>query len=129
MKVLRDASGVHALNAPDLLPLIEQRLHELATSYDMDPWEVVFFIVMEPGDAASALDIHLGRSVIGGIDIGDRIFHPAWELLEEHATCYEMVVVLGDDGAGADIFIPKVDGVDPDLLAMCSKYAMPGQLP
>lgn len=92
MKVLRDAAAVRALTETHLVPLIEQRLQDLAINYDVDPWEVVFFIVVETGDVASDLDLHLGRSVTEGIDMGDGVFYSLWELLEEHASCYEMAV-------------------------------------
>ena len=32
------------------------------------------------------------------------------------------------DDTGIDIFISKGTGVDPDLLAMCQRYATPGQI-
>ncbi len=34
-----------------------------------------------------------------------------------------MVFVLGDDGFGIDLFVPKLPGIDAQLLAFCETYA------
>jgi hypothetical protein len=36
-----------------------------------------------------------------------------------------MVFILSDDGFGVEIFV-DMDGIDPDLLAMCQRYAVRG---
>jgi len=56
--------------------------------------------------------------MVDDTSFGDVGFTPCFEALEEHARCYEMVFILNDDGYGIDIFIPKVIGIDPELLAM-----------
>lgn len=131
MRVLRDLDAVRSFADPDLSPLIERRLQDLAGDDGLDPWEVVFFIVVEPGDSASALDGPLGFSVLcsrfDGVRFNEPGFCRSWELLEEHRCSYEIVIVLSDDGAGAEIFIPKVRGIDPDLLALCQRYATRAQ--
>jgi len=45
------------------------------------------------------------------------------EFLEDHGCCYETYILGGDFGIG--IFVPKQDGINPDLLAMCLAYAVP----
>ena len=32
-------------------------------------------------------------------------------------------IVLDDTGIGVEIFVPKEEGIDPDLIAMCRMYA------
>jgi hypothetical protein len=60
-----------------------------------------------------------------GIEFGQPGFIPSFEILVEHAHCYEMVFIISDDGYGIEVFIPKDLGIHPDLLAMCLQYAMP----
>ena len=48
-------------------------------------------------------------------------------MIEEHRSCYELVFIFSDDGYGIEIFVPKVDGIDPDLLAMCRQFAVPAR--
>jgi hypothetical protein len=38
---------------------------------------------------------------------------------------YALVFVLNDDGYGIEILVPKADGVDRELLAMCAQFAVP----
>lgn len=33
--------------------------------------------------------------------------------------------MLSDDGYGIDLLIPKAEGINPELLAMCAEYAVP----
>ena len=35
--------------------------------------------------------------------------------------------IFTDDGYGIEIFVPKVEGVDPELLAMCRQFAVPAR--
>ena len=36
-----------------------------------------------------------------------------------------MVFIISDDGYGIEVWIPKTEGIDPDLLAMCKAFAVP----
>jgi hypothetical protein len=113
MLVLRDRASIAAIEDPDLRALIEARVESLAEYDDYDLDELVNFVVVEPGDSLPAIDEQLGRPVLGN----------SHELIEEHAGYYELVYVLSDDGFGIEVFIPKVPGVDPALLAMCATNA------
>jgi hypothetical protein len=64
-------------------------------------------------------------SWLGDARFGDPEFTPAAEVIEEHRSCYELVFIFSDEGNGIEIFVPKVDGVDTDLLAMCAQFAVP----
>ena len=63
--------------------------------------------------------------LFGEAHFGDPEFSPAAEVIEEHRSCYELVFIFTDDGYGIEIFVPKVHGVDPELLAMCAQFAVP----
>ncbi len=112
--------------------LIDQRIAMLSEDEPYDPAVNGYFIVIEAGDSLDALDAQLGFSILSnrfdGTLYGHPDFSPCFELLEEHASCYEMVFVLSDDGYGVEVFIPK-EGAPAALLALCQRYAIPAQEP
>ncbi len=122
MHILKEPHEVSAFieNYPDpaITTLIQQRLSDLLQDDDLTMEELVFFVVPEPGETIPQLVDALGtdlQTVDGSL---------LWEFLEEHPTCYEFVLVLSQDGFGAEVFIPKT-GLDPDLLALCQTHAVP----
>ena len=129
MLVLRDPSVASSIAADDIRELVEQRFDDICDGEEYEPELHGFMIVVEPGDSSEALEEESGcpilRSYIGTAQYGDPDFRPVFECLDEHDTCYEMVFVPGDGDFGIVIFIPKQDGVDPELLAMCAEYAEP----
>ncbi len=129
MRVLRDSSEAIAINDPQLRSLIEQRFEDVCDGEEFDPDLHGFMIVVEPGDPVDALETVSGcpilSSYIGTARYGDPEFKPVFECLEEHDTCYEMVFVPGGGDFGVVIYIPKTEGVESNLLAMCAEYAEP----
>ena len=129
MLVLRDPSTASSIAADDLRELVEQRFDDICDGEDFDPDLHGQFIVVEAGDSVDVLEEESGcpilRGYIGNARYGDPEFKPVFECLEEHDTCYEMVFVPGDGDFGIVIFIPKQEGIDPDLLTLCAEYAEP----
>ena len=129
MLVLRDPTVASSIADNDIRELVEQRFEDICDGDDYDPDLPGFMIVVEPGDSSEALEEESGcpilRSYIGNARYGDPEFKPVFECLEEHDACYETVFVPGDGDFGIVIFIPKQEGIDPDLLAMCAEYAEP----
>jgi hypothetical protein len=130
MHVIRDRPEVAKVQ-PDVRCLIEQRVSELA-EFDVEiNGEYVFFVVVEPGDALADVDAALGfpilRNRFNGAPYGAPDFTPSWDVLEEHTTCYELIFVLGDDGHGVQVFVPKQLGIPADLLEMCAHHAVKEQ--
>ena len=128
MLILNDPSNI-SINDPDLRALIEQRFEDICCCEDFDPDLHGQFIVVEPGDSVEAVEKESGCPILsaytGNARYGDPGFKPVFECLEEHDTCYELVFVPGDGDFGIVIFIPKADGIDSELLAMCAEYAEP----
>ena len=126
MLVIRDPSSLSQINDPAVRDLIRQRMDEYGSDAGL-----ATFVVVEPGDPLGALDAQLGFPILtnrlDGRRYGDPEFTPSFEVLEEHPGCYEMVLVLADYGDGVLVFIPKHDGVDGDLRALCATYATPEQ--
>lgn len=130
MRILRDEAAIATLPDTDLRQLIQKRVDEIS---ECGPWEtdeVGYFIVVEPGDSAEALEAAVGFSVLRNrfddTPFGAPGFAPSFEWAESHPEGYfELVYVISDSGFGYDIFIADRSGVNPDLLAMCRTYITP----
>ena len=129
MIVLSDPALANSIIDPCLRSLVEQRFENICDGEEYEADLHGYMIVVELGDSAEALEAESGcpilRSYIGNARFGDPDFKPVFEVLEEHAGCYEMVFVPGDGDFGVVVFIPKEDGIDPELLALCAEYAEP----
>lgn len=122
---LHDPSSLDRVTDPDVRRLIELRFAQILDGEPYDPeW-----ILVEPGDGVSALEEAVGVPIVTNpyaeVRFGHPEFVPVCEVLEEHATCYELVYILSDDGFGVTIFIPKALGVDAELLSLCAAFAVP----
>ena len=114
MLVLRDPEVAGSIVAtPEIRRLVEQRFLDVCVDEPYEPDLHGYLIVVEPGDSVQDLEEESGCPF------------SCFEVLEELATCYEMVFTPGDGDFGIVIFIPKLAGIDPDLLAMCAEYAVP----
>jgi hypothetical protein len=109
--------------------LIEQRVDEMADGDPFDPDLHGLIAMLEPGDGLADLEEVIGFDVLSdplsGTRFGNDDFEPTFEVLEEHESCFELVIVPGDGDFGIVIFIPKVSGVDPQLLDFCQMYSNP----
>jgi hypothetical protein len=100
---------------PCITALIQQRLEEL-TDECTSMEELVVVVILESGDDIRQLHSQMDLQIL--TDFGD----PLWEVIEEHATCYELVFVLSSSGYGALVFAPKAEAA-PDILALCRQHA------
>lgn len=119
MHVLRHPDEVLAFvegySDPCITALIQQRVEEL-TDEDTNMEDLVVFVILESGDGIEQLQDHLDMRVM--TDLGS----PLWEVIEEHATCYELVFVLSSSGFGTLVFAPKAEAA-PEILALCHEHA------
>ncbi len=113
MLVLRDPEATRRIGASEIRRLVEQRFLDICDGEPYEPDLHGYMIVVEAGDSVQDLEEESGCSL------------SYFEVLEELDTCYEMVFVPGDGDFGIVIFIPKLDDIDPDLLAVCAEYAVP----
>ena len=129
MHEILDLPSTLQISDPAIRKLVQQRIDELGGE-KLDSAELGFFLVVEPGDSLDTINTQLGLSILANRFTGIRWdqpgFTPSFEFIEEFPACYELVFILDDSGYGIDIFISKGTGVDPDLLAMCQRYATPG---
>ena len=114
---------------------IELRNHMLETIRKItdgafyDPSIYGHFALVEVGDSIAEIEAKTGCQLMHGLSKGNQTidceFQPSFEWLVEHLSFFEVVFIFSDDGFGVDLLIPKALGIDPDLLAMCAKYAVP----
>lgn len=130
MQVIRDPADAATITDPELCELIEKTIRDLSEDYPYDPDELGYFLIVQPGDSLDALSAQIGFPIMAnrwtGIRFGQPDFTPSFELVDEHAGYYEMVFIISDSGYGIEVFIPKTEGVEPELLAMCKRYAVNG---
>ena len=126
MIVVRDHSTIDQISNPAIRELVQQRINDLGGEA-FDSNELGYFLVVESSDTLEALSAQLGfdmlRNRFTGIRFNATGFTPSFEFIEEFPACYDMVFVLDDTGIGVEIFVPKEEGIDPDLIAMCRMYA------
>ena len=126
MIVVRDHSNIDQISNPTIRELVQQRINDLGGEA-FDSNELGYFLVVESSDTLEALSAQLGfdmlRNRFTGILFTATGFTPSFEFIEEFPACYDMVFVLDDTGIGVEILVPKEEGIDPDLIAMCRMYA------
>lgn len=130
MIVVRDLSAVPRISNVAIRASVQQRFDDLGgAAFDSDA--LGYFLVVEAGDTLEAIHAQVGFDLLcnrfTGIRYDQAEFSPSFEFMEELPTCYDMVFILSDDGYGLEVLIPKTDGIDQDLLAMCQRYALKPQ--
>ena len=128
---------MHRLHSPDdlvgiadaaLCQIILQRFTELAAYDDFSFDELAEFWLVDPGDTVESLEaatkVPIAKGWFSDARYPEPDFSPAWEVLEAHPTCYEMVFITNDAGYGIVLWIPQ-RSTDATLLAMCQRYATP----
>jgi hypothetical protein len=113
---------------PAMRRVIGQRFSQLAEYEDFTFNELAQFWRVEPGDTIEQLEAATGLPIAHGwcsnARYPDSDFAPAWDVLQAHPSCYELVFVTSDSGYGIVLWIAN-DAADPVLLAMCAQYATP----
>ena len=128
MIVLRDPTQL-----PDhpivfcLSTLLEQRFRDLSGDEAYNPDAHGYIVIAEPGDEVSVLEEETGCPIFsdwfGETHYPDPDFTPAFEYLVDTPLCYEMVFIINDGGFAVLLFVPKMTGIDEQLLNMCRELA------
>ena len=131
MLVLRSPDEATRIADLEIRNLVKLRFAQVCSGETYDPERHGYMLVVEPGDTVQTIERQSGIPVLtdlfGEARFGDPEFTPAAEVIEDRGTVYELVFIFTDDGYGIEIFVPKVDGVDPELLAMCRQFAVPAR--
>ena len=129
MIILHGPSAVNSIADLSIHALISQRFSQILSGEPYDYDQHGYMIIVEPGDSLESLESETCCSILHNdfddTHFGDSDFTPCFEALEEHSHCFEMLFILNDEGFGIEIFIPKHSGINPDLIALCTEYAIP----
>lgn len=103
MIIIDNAAALEAVADPSLRPILSRY---------SDMMDLAVIYIVEPGDTLNDL------ADLRGCSFAD------WEFIILHpGEIFEAVVIRSDDGAGDVILVPDRDGMDPDLLGLCSDNA------
>ena len=121
MLKIQNLSQLNLITDPNILKLVKMRHDQLGDEmFDSA-------IIIEAGDSISDIEQEIGFSILTNlfddVRFPDPDFVPCFEVLEDHGTFYVILFIFGDGDDAIEIFIPKT-GVDNELLAMCSQYAV-----
>ncbi|MFM9993186.1 MAG: hypothetical protein ACKVOY_17295 [Burkholderiaceae bacterium] len=129
MIVVRDLLSTQEIKRIQIKQLVQQRINDLGGEA-LDINELGYFLVVEAGDTIEDIQTQVGFNILHNRFTGVRFnatgFTPSFEFIEEFPSCYDMVFVLSDDGMGVEVFVSRVEGVNPDLIAMCQMFSFKG---
>ncbi len=111
MQIIRSPAEAGAAD-PELRQLISEVFARIADC----PEILGYILIVEPGDTIANIDAKLGFPLLAN----------RHEFILEHTHWYELVYVLGQDGYGIEVFVPKTIDL-PELLAMCIEHALPAE--
>ena len=129
MIVLRDPQQLTQVAQPEIKAFLRQRFHDICDPEPYDPDEHGFFILVEPGDTSEQIESATGYSLLKSLFkdtvYGDPDFTPDFEYLEDHGGFYEAVYIFTDSGFAVVMIVPKEEGIDVRILALCAEFAIP----
>lgn len=118
MKIIRKPEEIQHLDDVDLAAFITLRFAEISPDEPFDPDIYGYFLLAEPGDSFAEIEAAMGCSVLSD--------DTTWfEYVAEFPHWFEMVFVLCDSGSGIVLLIPKLEGIDRDLMQICIQFAEP----
>lgn len=86
-----------------------------------------WFVLVEEGDDVTSIsevhDVFNPLEDLSGHRFGEAGFAPLFEWIADHDTFFEIVLLLSDGGEFVGIVVPRLSGVDAELLALCDAYA------
>ena len=132
MKIITCPESTHTVTYPDVRQLIQLRFHQ--NTLNMGHGTLISgFLVVEPHDTSKVVRREI-RSCLRRIETADgepidEAFTPSFEWILEHPTCYEAAFIHCDRLYGVCVLIPKVHGIDSELLSLCATYAVPVPAP
>ena len=129
MIIFNEIEAIEQFSQIELRQHILEVISKITDGAAYDPSIYGHFVLVEVGDSIAEIETKTGCQLIHGLTndsrFGDSEFQPSFEWLVEHTSFYEAVFIISDDGYGVDLLIPKLLGIDDDLLAICVKYAVP----
>ncbi len=124
MQVIQTLLCLNNITNVHIRHFLEHRFLGITDGDDFDPDIHGYALVVEPGDTLEDLLLDPEASILKGL-VEESPFVVPPECVEEHRDFYDVVFVPGDGDYGITVIIPKLPGVDPELLAICSEIATP----
>jgi hypothetical protein len=128
MKLVNSLESVQTIADLDTRKLVQKRIDDLGGD-QFSSTELGYLLVIEPGDTLEAIQAQIGFSIVANRRTDHRYDHPeftpSFEFIEDFGFCYDAVWIVSDTGWGIEAIVPKVEGIPPDLLDMCARYATP----
>lgn len=131
MLVIKDSASLALVPDPAIRQMIQQRMDAIAS---IEPYNATlhgYFLVVQLQDALDPVNQQVGFDILSNRWTGLRYDHPeytpAFEILEEYQTVWDLLFVVDQSGSAIELFICK-DIAIPELLAMCQQHAVPGTL-
>lgn len=122
MQVCRETAAIKELiitvHDVELRQWIAKRIEEWS-EYEPDLAELVNIFVIEPGDTLNDIDAELGFSLL----------ERPIDVVESRHGWYELTIILSDGGFGVVLYVPKADGTDTQLLALCQAHVQESSTP
>lgn len=107
--------------------LLQQCFRDLSGEETYDPSVHGTIVVAESGDSATLIEKETGCPILsdwfGASHYGNDDFAPSYDHIEAHLLCYELGFITNDDGYTVLLIVPKLTGIDSDLLSLCREYA------
>lgn len=126
MIVVRNLQSTYQISNLTISELVRLRINDLGGEA-FDTQAIGYFVVVEATDTIESIHAQVGFNILHNRFTGIRFdatgFTPSFEFIEEFPSCFDMVFVLDDSGFGVELFVPKEEGIDTDLLAVCRKFA------
>jgi hypothetical protein len=121
MIFIRNPEDARRVTDPHIHALLALRLQQLGTVDDG------LIVVVEAGDSVAELEAASGMAILHdpfeNAPYGHPDFTPSFDFVIDHSAAYEMHFDASD-GIGTTLLIPKGDGIDADLLALCREFAV-----
>jgi hypothetical protein len=128
MKLVNSPESVQTVANMDIRQLVQQRIDNLGGD-KFSSADLGYILVIEPGDSLEAIQAQIGFDILSNRWTGLRYdqdgFTPSFEFIEDFGFCYEAVWIVSDTGWGIEAIVPKVEGIPPELLDMCKRFATP----
>lgn len=122
MVIIRNEDDARRITNPYIHALLDLRLQQLGTFQDG------MLVLVEARDAIGNVERLCGVPILydpySDVPYGHPDFTPSFDFVIDHSAAYEMHFDASDDGIGTTLLIPKRDGIDATLLALCREFAV-----
>jgi hypothetical protein len=127
MQVIQTLLSLSSVINVHIRHLLEQRFLSMTCREEIDPDFHGNALIIEPCDKLEDLLVDAEGSILKGlVETSPYVIPP--ESVEEHPAFFDVVFIPSDGDYAITVVIPKIEGIDPELLAICAEIATPAPL-